>query len=117
MKMGWHIYMRTLAKRAKLVERGLHVAGHFVLLWSEVYLGALQLVKVTLKDLPLHCVDNEDVLDSLQKVCKVNSTVKYSNLWYNSKAMNIRNGDRYVYVNSLQVGKLLEVIHMGDYPA
>ncbi len=117
MKMGWHIYMRTLANRAKLVERGLHIAGCYMLLWSEVHLGALQLMKVTLKDLPLHCVDNEDVLDSLCKVCKVNSTVKYSNLWYNGKAINIRNGDRYVCVYSLQISKLLEVIHVGDYPA
>ncbi len=46
----------------------------------------------------------------------MNSTVKYSNLWYNGKATNIRNGDRYVYVDSLQIGKLMEVIHMGDYP-
>ncbi len=116
MKLGWHIYMRMLANRAKLVERGLHVTGWFVLLWSEVCSAALQSVKVILKDLPLHCMDDKDVLDSLQKVCKVNSTVKYSNLWYNSKATNIRNGDRYVYVNSLQVGKLPEVIYVGDYP-
>ncbi len=80
MKMGWHIYMHTLSDHTHLVERGIHVAGKFILLCSEVHAASQQFVKIALKDLPLHSVDNKDVLDSLKEVCKVNSTVKYSNL-------------------------------------
>ena len=38
-----------------------------------------------LKDLPLHSIGNEDVLDLLHEAYTVTSPVKYANIWLNGK--------------------------------
>ena len=63
---------------------------------SEVRPEARHSVKVTLKDLPVHSVRNEDVLETMRTLCTITSTVKYSNLWFEGKATSIQNGDRYL---------------------
>ena len=62
MHSGWFIYMRTQADRDLLIQRGLVVAGRHVTLHSEVTPRQRDVAKVTLKDLPLHSISNEEVL-------------------------------------------------------
>ncbi len=50
-------------------------------------------IKITFKDLPLHSISNEDVLDIVKEHCPVTSEVKYANLWHNGKITGIWNGD------------------------
>ncbi len=83
MRTGWNIYMHTLLDHTQLIEKGIHLTGKFVLLCSESQAGAQWSVKVMIKDLPLHSVGNEDMLEEVKKVCKVTSIVHYANLWYN----------------------------------
>ncbi len=51
-------------------------------------------------------MDNEEVLDALKDICDVLSLVNYSNVWHNSQMTNIRNGDRFVYI---EVGDLSKI--------
>ena len=74
-------------------------------------------MKITLQDLPLHAVDNEDVLELLKEHCKVLSTVNYSNVWHNGKMTNIRNGDRFVYIAADDVSKISDHLDVGEYRA
>ena len=73
------------------------------------------LVKITLRDLPLHDVGNEDVLKALHDLCTVLSTVNYSNVWHNGQMTNICNSDRFVYVDAADLPKIPEVIDVGEY--
>lgn len=113
MKQGWYIYMQTLADHATLVERGLTVAGKFVPLRSELRHDAIHLVKVTLKDLPLHSIGNEEVLEAMKEVCSVTFAVNYSNLWFDGKITNIQNGDCFLYVDVKDVPKLPSTLQVG----
>ncbi len=117
MKAGWYIYMHTLKDRATLVEKGITLAGRYILLQSETCPESQRSVKVTLKDLPLHSVENVDVLAEMKNHCSVTSAVQYSNIWYNGKATNIRNGDRYIYVDDDDVAKIPDQLHVGTYLA
>ncbi len=115
MRTSWNIYMLTLLDHTHLIEKGIHLTGKFVLLHSKSQVGAQQLVKVTIKDLPLHSVGNEDVLEEVKKVCKVTSIVCYANLWYNGQATAIQNGDQYLYVEATSLDKMPEVLHVREY--
>ncbi len=89
-----------------LVERGLTIAGRFVPLRSELRQDAIHSAKVTLKDLPLHSVGNDEVLEAVKKICSVTSVVNYSNLWFEGKMTNIRNGHHFLYVDIKDIPKL-----------
>ncbi len=89
MRAGWYIYMRTTADHATLVSKGITVAGRYIQLQSEVRQDRVHSVKVTLRDLPLHSVDNKAVLEALCDVCHITSLVKYSNVWFQGKLTNI----------------------------
>ncbi len=82
------------------------VAGKYMALRSEVMARQRDAVKVILKDLPLHSVSNEQVLESLKVVCQVDSEVHYSNVWFEGKPLMICNGDRFVYIASHKIEKL-----------
>ncbi len=74
-------------------------------------------MKVTLKDLPLHSVGNEEVLESVHDICTVTSTVNYSNLWFEGKMTNIQNGDQFFYADVKDVSKLPTTIQVGAHQA
>ncbi len=74
-------------------------------------------MKVTLKDLPLHSVGNEEVLESVCDSCTVTSMVNYSNLWFEGKMTNIRNSDRFFYADVKDVSKLPTTIQVGAHLA
>ncbi len=116
MKNGWYIYMTTNADRTRLVSLGLNVAGKYIELRSDTRAGK-SAIKVTLKDLPLHSISNEDVLDALKQHCTVASEVKYSNLWYNGRLTGVCMGDRFIYVSSAEVSKLPNLLDMLTYKA
>ena len=113
--MGGMVYMCTLVDHTALVKHGLHLAGKFILLQSETRAGMKELVKVTLCDLPLHSVSNEEVLNAMKKVCSVISPVFYTNLWYNGYATNICNGDRYLYVDAATANKIPDQLDVGKH--
>ena len=79
MKTGWNIYVQTFVDRQALINKGLMVAGKYVTLRSEYLAPHNKSVKVMIRDLPLHSVDNEEVLDTLKDICDVLSLVNYSN--------------------------------------
>ncbi len=72
-------------------------------------------MKITLHDLPLHAVDNKDVLESLKEHCEVLLMVNYSNVWHNGKMTNIRNGDWFVYIAADDVSKISDYLDIGEY--
>ena len=69
-------------------------------------------MKVVFKDLPLHSMTNEEVLEVVKEYCKVSSEVKYANLWFEGKMMSIRNGDRFIYIPVTEVSKLPAVLEI-----
>ena len=93
MRQGWYVYMKINIDCACLVEQGITITGRFIALQSDYRPEAHQSVKVMIKDLPLHSMDNETVLEGLYHMCEVTSLVNYSNLWFKGKVMSIRNGD------------------------
>ncbi len=106
MQLGWFIYMQTQADRDLLIQRGLVVAGRHVTLHSrQVAPRQRDVAKVTLKDLPLYSISNEDILEALKEICPVQSEVQYSNVWYDGKP-TIRNGDWFVYIALSNMAKL-----------
>ncbi len=115
MRAGWCIYMRSITDRAKLVAQGITVASRYIQLQSDVRHDRQRSVKVTLHDLPLHSVDNADVLDTLREVCHVTSPVQYANVWHNDQLTSIRNGDRFVYMEVGDIGKLPNTLQVGEY--
>ena len=74
-------------------------------------------MKITLKDLPLHTVDNEEVLDAIKTVASVLSPVNYSNVWFNGKMTNICNGDRFVYIEAKDVTQFPNKLQVGEHVA
>ncbi len=100
-----------------LITKGLTVAGKYVALHSEYKSASRNSVKITLRDLPLHDVGNEDVLEALHELCTVLSTISYSNIWHNGQLTNICNGDRFVYIDAVDLPKILDVIDVGEYRA
>ncbi len=96
---------------------GITVAGRYIQLRSEFYLKAKKSLKVTLCDLPLHSIGNEEVLHALNDVCHVISTVNYTNVWLNGKLTSIWNGDRFTYVDAQDIVKLPDTLPVGDHVA
>ncbi len=117
MRYGWYIYMCMMTDRSTLIAKGINLNGHYITLQSEVRSNQKNTVKVTLKDLPLHSVLNEDVLDAMKTHCEVHLEVKYSNLWHEGKATTIWNGDRYLYVTLSDAQKLPQTIDVLTYKA
>ena len=74
-------------------------------------------MKLTLRDLPLHSVSNEDVLEALKAVCEVQSEVQYANVWFEGWLTNIRNGDSFVYVHLNDLSKFEEFFSFGEHRA
>ncbi len=104
--------MKTLADRSTLVQKGLNIAGKHILLHSEYRLSQVKSMKVTLKDLPLHSVSNEEVLEALKTVCPVQSEIRYANVWYEGHLTGICNGNRYCYVAISDLLKLPDVLQV-----
>ncbi len=75
------------------------------------------MVKITLKDLPLHSVGNEDVLEVMHGLYTVTSPVNYSNLWFEGKVTSICNGDCYLYIAQHDVSKLPDHVDIGGCQA
>ena len=115
MKAGWYIYMCTLKDRAALVANGVTIAGRYIQLQSEVRPEKQRSVRITLKDLPLHSVSNEDVLEAIRDICHVTSLVKYANVWYDGKLTNIRNGNRFVYVLVSDIWSIPDTLLIRDH--
>ena len=117
MKTGWNIYVCTLVDRQALVNKGLTVAGKYVILWSEYLAPHKKSMKIMIRDLSLHAVDNEEVLDALKDICDVLSPVNYSNVFHNGQMTNICNGDRFVYIELSDMPKVPDIITVGEYQA
>ena len=107
---GWYIYMCTQSDRDQIIQKGLVVAGKQIMLRLELNPLRQETVKVTLKDLLLHKVSNEETLEALKEVCPVQSEVHYSNVWHNGKPITIWNRDQFVYVALVDVIKLPMVL-------
>ncbi len=71
MHAGWYIYMHTQSDQDQLIQRGIVVTGKLITLHSEVSSHQHDTVKIMLKDLPLHSISNEQVLEALKEVCLV----------------------------------------------
>ncbi len=80
MRNEWWIYVKTNADHDKLVTSSITIAGKHIQLQSEAYLSNVRSVKVTLCDLPLHCVDNSQVLEVVSQHCTLLSLVQYGTL-------------------------------------
>ena len=63
---GWQIYVKTECDRATLMAMGLDLAGKYVSLEARTTSISTPNVKITLKDLPLYEVMNEDVLAAVK---------------------------------------------------
>ncbi len=110
MHSGWYIYMKTLVDRQSLIQSGITVVGKHIFLRSESQQASHSAVKITLKDLPLHTITNEAVLEALKEYCLVQSEVCYSNLWHEGKPTWICNGDCFTYVVLTDILKLPDTV-------
>ena len=93
MRTGWLIYVRTQASHDRLVSQGLTIAGRHLQLRSESNASQKKMVKITIHDLPLHAVDNKQVLEAVSASWLVVSEVLYGMLWYEGQPTSIHNGD------------------------
>ena len=117
MKTGWWIYLCTQPDRDHLVAQGITVVGKHILLHSEFRSNTQCSVKIVLKDLPLHMVDNSQVLDAMTDQCEVVSEVFYGTLWQDNQLTSIRNGDKFLYVLEGVVSTLPDTIMVAGMPA
>ena len=102
---GWYIYMQTMADHELLVQNDINIVGRHVMLRSEITAKQRDAVKITIKDLPLHSVAN-NVLDAMNKICSVQSEVRYIKLWHDGKLTTIYNSDRFLYVQTQDIWNL-----------
>ena len=114
---GWCIYIRMQADCNELVTKGITMVGKYIALHSEFQSSYKASAKVTIRDLPLHVVDNKEVLSVVCPLCSVLSPVSYSHVWYNGKMTNICNGDRFLYVEESDLDKLPELLQISEYTA
>ena len=112
---GWYIYMKTEVET--LVRKGITVAGKHIMLHSNMHTGQRNMVKITIKDLPLHSLSNQDVLDAVKAFCPPQSDGKYLNIWFNGKITSICNGDHFLYMVQSDLSKLPEVLEVGSAKA
>ena len=117
MNQGWYVYMKTNTDHKCLVQKGVTIAGRFITLQSDHRPEVRQSVKITIKDLPLHSIGNEAILEHMCGLCEVTSTVNYSNLWFEGKATSIHIRDYYLYVAKQDVSKLPNVVEIGGCKA
>ncbi len=117
MRYGWYIYMHTQADRNTQVQHRIVIAGKHITLRSDIHSSQRATVKITLTDLPLHSVSNEDVLDAVKVHCPVQSEVHYANLWFEGKLTSVRNGDRYFYIAQSDLPKLPSDFHILEHKA
>ena len=117
MKSGWWIYLRTNANRERLVNQGITVTGKYIPLRSEFHSNVQQMVKVVVKDLPLHMVDNLQILSVLSDICEVASEIHYRTLWHEGKPTSIRNGDHFFYVMEAAVNNLPKTFEVSGITA
>ena len=117
MKSGWWIYLQTALDREHLVSGGITLGRKHIPLQSEFRPQCQTSVKITIKDLQLHIVDNSQVLNALSEICEVTSEVFYGTLWHDGKATSICNGDRYCYVPHVAAAKLPDVLIVADMEA
>ena len=75
---------------------GINVAGKHIPLHVARGDSPHSLVKLILKDLPLHEVSNDHVLAEVKKHGEVLSEMKYSNIWVDGKRTHLRNGDHFL---------------------
>ncbi len=102
---GWQIYVKTKHDRVSLMASGLDLAGKHISLEARTTSMSIANVKITIKDLPLHEVTNEDVLTAVKQVASISSPVKYANIWVNGHHTHLHNGDRFFYVPEDEVSK------------
>ncbi len=96
---------------------GLDLAGKHISLEARTTLISITNVKITIKDLPLHEVTNEDVLTAVKQVASVSSLVKYANIWVDRCCTHLCNGDRFFYVPEDEVSKFGRSIMIQDMKA
>ncbi len=65
------------------------------------------------RDLPLHTIDNEQVLAALSQTHTVKLEIFYSTVWHEGSPTSICNGDRYFYVSEKTAAALPEKIEIG----
>ncbi len=70
---------------------------------------------MTTKDLPLHSVENEDVLEALKDFCDIQSKVLYAYVWHNGHLINICNRDQFAYVLQQDISAVPDHIEIGSY--
>ncbi len=68
---------------------------------------------MTVCDLPLHTINNEQVLAALSQTHTVKSEVFYGTVWHEGLLTSIHNGDRYFYVSEETAAALPEKIEIG----
>ena len=84
LKAGWNIYMKTEVDHAALLLVSINLAGRHVTLMPYRHENN-DLVKIIIKDLPLHEVSNQDVLSSVKEHMDILSDVRYSNVYVDGK--------------------------------
>ncbi len=70
-----------------------------------------------MKDLPLHSVGSDEVLEAVKEICSVTSVVNYLNLWFEGKMTNIRNGGHFLYIDVKDIPKLPATLQVGAVQA
>ncbi len=112
MRTGWWIYLRTHADCAHLITQGITLAGKHIPLRSEFCSMQYKTVKVTICDLPLHEVDNDQVLEVMNVLCTVYSEVLYGTVWHEGQPTSIQNGDQFMYVSEDAVSSLPDSVEI-----
>ena len=112
MRMGWWIYLRTYTDCTHLVVQGITLAGKHIPLRSEFHLMQQKTVKITIRDLPLHEVDNDQVLEAMHILCTVHSEVLYGTVWHEGQPTSIWNGDQFIYVSEDAVPSLPDSVEI-----
>ncbi len=69
------------------------------------------------KDLPLHEVTNEDVLEAVKQVAPIMSKIKYANIWIDGRHTHLRNGNWFFYVAEEEVTKFSKSLLICDIKA
>ena len=79
-KTGWWIHLRTSADCAKLVELGITLNSKHISLQVDSRPGFKKTVHITIKDLPLHTIDNMTVLEAVSANFPVVSDIQYATI-------------------------------------
>ncbi len=93
------------------------MAGKHIPLYSEFRSNTQCSVKIVLKDLPLHMLNNSQVLDAMMDQYEAVLEVFYGTLWQDNQLTSIRNGDRFFYVLEGVVSTLPDTIMVAGMPA